>query len=136
MPYANCKFIKHIAEFQSKEERNNVPNNTRGIYILLNQSKDNKDKYEVVYIGMSGRSTIRGVHARLAEHNQNKNKKWTHFTVFEVHDNITYAEIKELEGLILCIYRKDPRVNKHNAQLRYEPFHDPKVLKKNFKKWD
>ncbi|GAF97179.1 unnamed protein product, partial [marine sediment metagenome] len=33
---------------------------------------------------------------------------WTHFSIFEVWENITENEIKELEGLFRQIYRKDP----------------------------
>ena len=131
MPYAKCKFIKRIAEFLPREDCENIPDNTRGIYVLL--LKD-KDKFDVVYIGMSGRSTIRGIWARLNRHSKSKHKKWTHFTLFEVHDNITNAEIKELEGLILCVYRKDSRANKHNVQLRYKPF--GQVLENKLSKWD
>jgi hypothetical protein len=93
-----------------------------------------KDKFDVVYIGMSGRSTISGIWARLNRHSKSKHKKWTHFTLFEVHDNITNAEIKELEGLILCVYRKDSRANKHNVQLCYKPFRQ--VLENKLSKWD
>ena len=60
--------------------------------------------------------------ARLNRHVKSNDKKWTHFTIFEVHDNITNAEIKELEGLILYIYRMDSAANKHNIQKRYKPF--------------
>jgi hypothetical protein len=134
MSYANCKFIKRIAEFQKREQSDNIPNNTRGIYVLLKSVP--KDKFDVVYIGMSGRSTVSGIHARIWRHNKSKHKKWTHFTLFEVHDNITNAEIKELEGLIRHIYRKDSNANRHNIQLCYQPFHDSKVLKKDFKNWD
>ncbi len=94
------------------------------------QSKDNKDKFDVVYIGMSGRSTVSGIWARLKDHGKSRYKKWTHFTLFEVHDNITNTEIKELEGLMLFIYRKDSRANKHNIQLRYKPFRQ--VLENDF----
>jgi hypothetical protein len=131
MPYAQCKFIKRIAEFQSREQRKHIPHNTRGIYVLLNNAKD---KFDVVYIGMSGRGVVSGIHGRLYNHNKSKLLKWTHFTLFEVHDNVTNAEIKELEGLILCIYRKDSRANKHNVQLRYKPFRE--VLENKFSKWD
>ena len=141
MTYPNCKFIKRIAEFQKKEVREHVPDNTRGIYVLLNQEpKDRpKNKYEVVYIGMSGRSNKSGIYARLDDHDKSK-KEWTHFSLFEVHDNITNTEIKELEALILCIYRRDPRVNKQNKQLRHRPFHQisediPKWNKCKYKLW-
>ena len=130
MPYAPCKFIKRIAEFQERAERKHVPDNTRGIYVLL--KKTGRDEFEVVYIGMSGRGKISGIYARLDEHSKNKNKKWTHFTLFEAHDNLTNAEIKELEGLILCVYRKDLRVNKHNIQFRYKPF---RQVSEKISKW-
>jgi len=130
MSYAPCKFIKRIAEFQPEEEREHIPDNTRGIYVLLKQKA--KDKFEVVYIGMSGRGKISGIYARLHDHSKNKNKKWTHFTLFEAHDNLTNAEIKEIEGLILCVYRKDLRVNKHNIQLRYKPF---RQVSEKISKW-
>jgi len=119
MTYPTCKFIKRIAEFQDKALRKDVPDNTRGIYVLLRQ--DAKDKYEVVYIGISGRSNKSGIYARLDRHHKSK-KNWTHFSLFEVQDNITNAEIREIEALILCIYRRDFRVNKQNRQLRHNPF--------------
>jgi hypothetical protein len=134
MLYATCKFIKRIAEFQEKAEREHVPGNTRGIYVLFKQEpKDKpKNKYEVVYIGMSGRSNKSGIYARLDDHDKSK-KEWTHFSLFEVHDNITNAEIKELEALILCIYRRDFRVNKQNRQLRHKPF---RQISEDISKWN
>ncbi len=121
MTYAKCKFIKRIAEFQEQALRTDVPDNTRGIYVLLNELDNAKKQYEVVYIGISGRSNKAGIYARLDDHYKNK-KGWTHFSLFEVHDNITNVELKELEALILCIYRGDPRVNKLNKQRRGEAF--------------
>jgi predicted secreted protein len=129
MTYATCKFIKRIAEFQEKKERKHVPDNTRGIYVLLDELS--KDKYKVVYVGMSGRSSTSGIYARLDDHD--KRKDWTHFSLFEVHDNIANTEIKELEALILCIYRRDFRVNKQNKQLRYKPF---RQISKDIPKWN
>jgi hypothetical protein len=35
---------------------------------------------------------------------------WTHYSIFEVHDNVTGDEIRELEGLLLRIFRHDPRI--------------------------
>jgi len=57
----------------------------------------------------------------MRRHEQVK-RGWTHFTVFEVHDNITREEIKELEGLIRYVYRLDSHANKHNVQLTFRPF--------------
>ena len=51
-----------------------------------------------------------------------KKADWTHFTIFEVHDNISREEIRELEALFLHIYRKDRRANGLNRQLRHGRF--------------
>ena len=51
-----------------------------------------------------------------------KGKLWTHFSLFEVHDNILENEINELEGLFRLIYRKDPQTNKLNVQKKYTNF--------------
>jgi hypothetical protein len=130
MPYSKCKFIKRIAEFEIKNQRVEIPNNTRGIYVLLNKS--GRDKFDVVYIGMTA-GNVGGMYGRLRSHSKTKHKKWTHFTLFEVHDNITKAEIQELEGLVLCIYRKDSRANRHNVRLRYKPLRE---VKKKISKWN
>jgi hypothetical protein len=45
---------------------------------------------------------------------------WTHFSAFEVHDNIYEAEIRELEGLLRQIYSKDTRANSLNIQHTYK----------------
>jgi hypothetical protein len=130
MPYSKCKFIKRMAEFEPKDQRGEIPNNTRGIYILLNYA--GRDKFDVVYIGMTA-GKVGGMHGRLGSHSKTKYKEWTHFTLFEVHDNITKAEIQELEGLILCIYRQDSRANRHNVRLRYRPLRE---TKKKLSKWN
>jgi hypothetical protein len=36
--------------------------------------------------------------------------------MFEVHDNITRDEIRELESLLLAIFRHDPRIALTNKQ--------------------
>jgi hypothetical protein len=55
-------------------------------------------------------------------HKRKKGAGWTHFTIFEVHDNITDDEIYELEGLFRHIYRKDRMANRLNKQGRYKKF--------------
>jgi len=127
MPKAVCKFIKRVAEFQLSTESDEIPDNTRGIYVLLR--KVARNEFDVVYVGMTGA----GMWSRIKSHRKNKRLKWTHFTVFEVHDNITDSEIKEIEGLIRHIYRKDSRANRLNIQLRHRPF--LKVQQNNFQKW-
>ena len=38
---------------------------------------------------------------------QTRSSKWSHFSFYEVHDNISEREISELEALILHIFHKD-----------------------------
>jgi hypothetical protein len=45
-----------------------------------------------------------------------KRDLWTHFSVFEVFDNVRGEEIEELEGLLRHIYRRDARANRLNVQ--------------------
>ena len=58
-------------------------------------------------------ASIRG---RLRIHLRRKGGLWTHFSVFEVWDNISEEEVKELEGIFRHIYRKDRRANRLNRQ--------------------
>jgi hypothetical protein len=109
-----------------------IPNNTRGIYVLLKKITG-RDKFDVVYIGRTA-GNVGDIYGRLEDHSKRKHRKWNHFTLFEVHDNITKAEIQELEGLILCIYRKDSRANRHNVRLRYKPLRG--VMKTKLSEWD
>jgi hypothetical protein len=56
-----------------------------------------------------------GVRGRLKSH-ISRIKNWTHYSVFEVHDNVTREEIRELESLLLGMFRHDPRVRLANKQ--------------------
>jgi len=38
-------------------------------------------------------------------------KDWSHFSYFEVHDNVTKEEILELEALLLGIFSDDGRIS-------------------------
>ncbi len=116
MPVSELKTIKRFAEFRPRDAINNIPPNTRGIYALL-KYRPRLKLYDVVYIGMSGGRKV-GIKSRMWSHSQSKSKSglWTHFSIFEVHDNVMEAEIKELEGLFRQIYRKDRRANKLNKQ--------------------
>ncbi|GAI55889.1 unnamed protein product, partial [marine sediment metagenome] len=62
-------------------------------------------------------ASIRG---RLRVHRRKKGKLWTHFSAFEVWDNVGEEEVKELEGLFRHIYRKDTRANKLNRQRAFK----------------
>jgi len=118
MPISHCKFFKRIAEFVPRSQRDVIPDNTRGIYALL--KKERGGNFDVVYIGCSA-GTVAGIWARMQLHHKTK-IRWTHFSVFEVHDNISREEIRELEALFLQIYRKDRRANGLNRQLRHGRF--------------
>ena len=50
-------------------------------------------------LAKTGGGEVRG---RLESHNT-RIKNWTHFSIFEVHDNITREEIREFEALLLGI---------------------------------
>jgi len=109
---APCRFFKNAYEFVGRKRRDDIPDHTRGIYVLLKRKEHGK--YDVVYIGCS--AGIRsGIWARMKSHDNSK-LDWTHFSVFEVHDNISREEIRELEGLFLSIYRLDSRANRLNRQ--------------------
>src|ERR1017187_6611335 len=105
MPIAKMKFFKQCTEFCPKVDKKYIPPNTRGIYILYMKKGA---KYDAIYIGMS-RGKKLGIRERIFGHANSKRKSsnWSHFSFFEVHDNISSLEIEEIEGLLRHIYRKD-----------------------------
>jgi hypothetical protein len=109
MAVSELRLIKSCAEFLEKDEINNIPPYTRGIYALLRYKK--LGMYDVVYIGMAGGEKGAGIRGRLRVHKYKKGELWTHCSVFEVWDNIREEEVRELEGILRHIYRKDPRAN-------------------------
>jgi hypothetical protein len=113
MPPSILRLIKNCVELRHKDLINYIPDNTRGIYALYD--KKPKGKYDVVYIGMAGADKA-GIKGRLRRHHSRKGKYWTHFSAFEVWDNIREEEIRELEGLFRHIYQKHNGVNKLNKQ--------------------
>ena len=131
MPASTCRFVKRMAECVPRELWDNVPDNTRGIYALLQLQPTGA--FDVVYIGMSAGKKA-GMYSRLKNHLKRKSG-WSHFTIYEVHDNITDSEIRELEGLFRHMYRMESRPNKLNKQLRHKPFDKIKVTKKILSIW-
>lgn len=95
---------------------------TRGLYVLYEKINNN---YNVKYIGVGGTGNDQksGIFARLKSHIKIK-KDWTHYSIFEVHDNISTEEIKELEGLFLTIFRKDQKIELLNVQKSSNVFVD------------
>jgi hypothetical protein len=92
-----------------------LPRRMRGIYVLY-KHRSRSQKFDVVYVGMAANGSIR---SRLRSHKRKKKDLWTHCSVFQAWENITPAEIKELEGIFRHIYRKDSRAARLNVQKSY-----------------
>jgi hypothetical protein len=107
MPARSTKFIKRCAEWIPKDDSRFIPKRTRGLYALL-QYRPKTQKYDVSYIGMTARSSIRN---RLARHKRDQAKSWSHFSAFEVWHDVSEDDIKELEGLFREVYRKNTKFN-------------------------
>ena len=130
MPESPLRLIKRFAEFRPKDQISLVPASRRGLYVLyLRRRKNRTEKYDVVYVGM----TISGIRARLRSHRRKKGDLWTHFSAFEVWDNIRDEEVIELEGLFRHLYRKDSRANALNVQRGFKKAR--KVRRNNLRQW-
>ena len=124
------RLIKRFAEFQPKECVRLVPTGRRGLYVLYQLTQgDGKEHYDVVYVGMA----TRGIKGRLKSHVRRKGDLWTHFSAFEVWDNIRDEEIVELEGLFRHLYRRDSRANALNVQRTFKKA--TKVQQDNLEEW-
>jgi len=120
--------IVRFAEFQGKDQVEEMPKGARGIYVLYDHQGDS---FDVVYVGLSKT----GMRIRLLRHRQSREKSsvWTHFSVFQVHDHISNAQINELEGLFRQIYRRDSRANRLNKQKTHGPL--KRVRMNNLAEW-
>ena len=114
MPISPLRLIRNSVEYCTRKDINDVPLKTRGIYVLY-KYRHHYDAYNVVYVGMSGGENA-GVKGRLQKHLRYKGDHWTHFSVYQVWDNIREEEVKELEGLFRHLYRYDHKANKLNKQ--------------------
>jgi hypothetical protein len=95
-----------------------IPSTTRGVYVLYkDKSRGKKKKFEVFYIGVGGiaKDATSGVGRRIRNHRENK-QRWTHYSLFEVHDNVSREEILEIEQLFLRMFRHDNRIKLDNIQ--------------------
>jgi hypothetical protein len=108
--------IKRWKRYLPRDQWRTVPLSTRGLYVLYREGKS--EAFEVSYIGVAGLGPTGGggVRSCLKSHVARK-KGWTHFSFFEVHDNVTKGEIRELESLLLGIFRDDPRIQLSNKQV-------------------
>jgi hypothetical protein len=121
MPVAPLRLIRRCFEFAPQEASVDVPAATRGIYVLYRRRRplrgdDAGRRFDVVYIGLANTSVRR----RLRDHIRHKGDEWTHFSVYEVWDNIRQDEIVELEGLFRHIYRFDAHANRLNLAKGYK----------------
>lgn len=121
MPVAPLRLIRRSFEFAPQEEYLTVPPGTRGIYVLYRRRRSPRGsgqsgrRFDVVYIGLADVSVRR----RLRNHVSHKGSEWTHFSVYEVWDNIRHDEIAELEGVLRHIYRFDFHANRLNLAKGY-----------------
>ena len=119
MPPSELRLIKSWLPPQPKSDIGRIPPRTRGIYVLSKMNR-RSGALNVVYVGMAGAGIGSGINGRLKNHRRSKPNQWTHFSAYEVWDNITESEVRELEGLFREIYRQDARANKLNKQKRFK----------------
>jgi hypothetical protein len=125
---APLRLIKNCHLYQKRETcraKGHIAHVTRGLYVLYKEGQGKKGKkyFEVTYIGVGGvgsKVAKSGVRGRIQTHDQRarekKIKDWTHYSYFEVHDNISREDIRQLESLLLTIFRHDKRINLDNIQ--------------------
>ena len=132
MPISPLRLIKNSVEYCGRQEILDVPVRTRGIYVLY-KYRHHYDAYNVVYIGMAGGEHA-SVRKRLKSHLGSKGDHWTHFSVYQVWDNISEEEVRELEGLFRHLYRYDHKANKLNKQRGFKKLNQ--VRSDYFEDWD
>jgi hypothetical protein len=127
------RMVRKCVQWIPKEHRNQTPHGTRGIY-ALHYGDHSEKNFSVVYIGMAYGN--RGIKSRLAAHWRSKRKgpQWSHFSYFEVWPNVTDADIRELEGLLHEIYRKDDKVHHLLRQKRCKKLRNVRISKTKFVK--
>jgi hypothetical protein len=136
MPQSELRLVKRSAEYIQKERARELPRRLRGLYVLYRRHGNGaSEKYRVVYFGMAAAGRRGGIKGRLLRHTKSKRKAavWTHFSAFEVWDNIRDNEVAELEGLLRHIYRYDPEANKLNIQKGFKKAR--RVRQNNLKLW-
>lgn len=119
MPQAPLKLIKRCHEWITQAEIGNLEPGIRGLYVLFRRRKSRRKpapNFNVVYVGLAGLGANSSIRGRLKSHRKKKGGLWTHCSLFEVHDNITPDELRELEGLFRHIYRHDAKANRLNRQ--------------------
>jgi hypothetical protein len=116
---APLRTIKDCRFYLKRGDFSQIRPITRGVYVLYRAKPNQRGKktFEVFYIGVGGvaKNATSGMRGRLKSHHKQK-EDWTHYSFFEVHDNVSREEILELEGLLLRIFRHDRRIKLDNKQ--------------------
>ena len=91
MPQSLLRLIRKCAEYLPQNRFTELPRGLRGIYVLYQKRSSRRRKaahYDVVYIGMAWAGRRGGIRSRLRSHRRTKGRLWSHFSVFDVWDNI------------------------------------------------
>jgi hypothetical protein len=115
---ALLKIIKRWKRYLLRGDWTPIPRKTRGFYVLY-QYKHSNDSFDVVYIGVAGLGQVmkQGIAGRLRAHDRKMQKsRWSHYSFMEVHDNVAREDLRELESLLLSIFRHDSRIKLENVQ--------------------
>lgn len=133
MPISHCRWFKRVAEFLPKSDIRRVPKRTRGLYALFRYRRRTQC-YDVVYVGLAGGAQS-GVAGRLRSHARSKKKAnlWTHFSIFEVWDNVWERELAEMEGIFRHVYSRDRKANRLNIQRSFKPL--KRIRRQNLDAW-
>lgn len=111
---STLRWVWRMTEFRPKDDRVELPWKVRGFYALLSEEGHRKKRYHVEYVGIAD-----DLRRRLNQHaSGSKKRRWDHFSVFQVWPNITEEEIREIEGILRHVYRKDPHASGMNKQRR------------------
>lgn len=108
------RLIKRWRRYEQRGQCDFLLPVTRGVYVLYRRTREG---YEVVYIGVGGvrKDPKSGIGGRVRKHEKSR-KHWSHYSFFEVHDNVSREEILELESFLLAIFRHDSRIGLANKQ--------------------
>ncbi|MHB0961790.1 MAG: GIY-YIG nuclease family protein [Gemmatimonadaceae bacterium] len=118
MTQSSLRLIKRCAEYLEGDQVLKLPRGLRGIYVLYKRRLHKGGySFDVVYVGMASKG---GIRSRLKSHRRKKAGLWTHFSIFEVWENIRDDEVRELEGLFRHLYRDDSKASPLNLARGYK----------------
>ncbi len=138
MPISDLRLIMRSIEFVPRDQVMEIPRKIRGLYVLYRKRKYKwHEKFDVAYVGIAFGKKVAGVHGRIRSHrNKDKGlrrKLWTHFSIFQVWPNVGIEEVRELEGILRHIYRKDSHANRLNKLVGFNKLRKNSVRVKTLK---